>query len=55
MSNNLDVMVIGNIVSDFLAASVPEKFEWGEHIVVEKPISLSLGGNGGIFAFVASR
>lgn len=55
MQSELDVVVIGNIVSDFLAGNVPEKFKWGEHIVVENPISLNLGGNGGIFSIVASR
>lgn len=54
MSKEYDAVVIGNTVSDFLAAPVPQKFEWGEHIVVSNPISISLGGNGAIFAVVAS-
>ena len=55
MKKDFDVFVVGNLVSDFLATGVPKDFKWGEHIVVNKEISMNIGGNGGIFSFVASK
>ena len=49
-----DVIAIGNIVADFIAAPVVRHPNWGELIEVESPIGLNIGGNAAIFSVCAS-
>jgi len=51
----LDIMAIGNIVSDFVAAPVTRVPAWGELYSVTQPINLNIGGNAAIFCACASR
>lgn len=51
----LDVVAIGNIVSDFVAAPVHSLPNWGELYQVDQPISLNIGGNAAIFSVCASK
>jgi len=50
-----DVVSIGNIVVDFVAANVSEMPKWGQLVEVGEPIRSSVGGNSGIFSCVSSR
>ncbi len=50
-----DVVSIGNIVVDFVAAKVERMPDWGHLVEVKEPIRNSVGGNSAIFSCVASR
>jgi sugar/nucleoside kinase (ribokinase family) len=52
---SLDVLAIGNIVGDFVAAPVKRMPCWGELTSIEQPITLNVGGNAGIFTTWASQ
>lgn len=49
------VLVVGNIVADFIASPVKKIPRWGELYDIENPISISIGGNGAIFAVCARK
>ena len=51
----VDILAIGNIVGDFVAAPVKRMPCWGELSSIEKPISLNVGGNAGIFSTCAAK
>lgn len=50
-----DVIAIGNVVSDFVAAPVKRMPCWGELYSIEKPIKMNIGGNAAIFSVCASQ
>jgi ribokinase len=52
---SFDVITIGNIVSDFVAAPVKRMPCWGELYSIEKPINMNIGGNAAIFSVCASQ
>ena len=54
-STELDVVAIGNIVSDFVGAPVHKVPTWGELYSIEEPITLNIGGNAAIFAACSAQ
>ncbi len=50
-----DVVALGNIVADFIAAPVKKLPNWGELYRIEQPIMLNIGGNAAIFSTNAAK
>jgi sugar/nucleoside kinase (ribokinase family) len=49
------VIVIGNIVADFIATQVAKLPAWGQLIEIQMPINMHIGGNAAIFAVCSTK